>query len=460
MSTYTYEEIVAYLLNIPKFSSKNEANHTKSLLERLGSFQEVFSIIHVAGTNGKGSVCAYVSSVLCAAGKKVGMFTSPHLVRINERFRVQGEPVSDEAIVRAFEKVKPVIDGMVEENLAHPTFFETMLAMGMVIFKEAGVKWLLLETGMGGRKDATNVVTPVLTAITSIGMDHMEYLGDTLEKIATEKAGIIKAGIPVVFAEGEEAVNRVICQKAEELHAPAYPVSTKGVKTLKKDNKTIAFSVENRYYESISLTLSTIGAYQVENALVAHKLLELTGEEISREAFEIGFRSAYWPGRMEEILPGVFLDGAHNEPGIRAFLSSLAERPKKGRRLLLFSVVGDKAYPEMIRDICNRGGFDRVIVTQLAGPRGADGTQVTELFCKYLGTREPDNLGGSPTDGGLNVVDGPEDDSTAGVEFIREIETAWQEVLREKETEDEVYCVGSLYFAGAIKAILDKEQKV
>lgn len=434
MSTYAYEEAVRYLLNIPKFSSKNEADHTKNLLERLGSFQKVFSIIHVAGTNGKGSVCAYCSSVLQAAGKKVGMFTSPHLVRINERFCVQGKPVSDEKLVRAFEKVKAVMDEMAEEGLAHPTFFETMLAMGMLIFREAGVEWLLLETGMGGRLDATNVVRPKLTAITSIGMDHMEYLGDTLEKIAGEKAGIIKPGVPVVYMEGLPSVNRVICQKAEKEGAKAYPVSRKQCKNLKKTDKSIAFSVENRYYGNVYLTLATIGDYQVENALVAHKLLELTGEDISREAYERGFRSAYWPGRMEEALPGVYLDGAHNEPGIRAFLEAVTERPKKGKRSLLFAVVGDKAYPDMIRDICEKGKFDSIVVTQLQGSRAAEGAKVAELFRRN------------------------ESGKSSSVLFIEEIEAAWHTALKEKSAQDEIYCAGSLYLIGAIKTILDKEQ--
>ncbi len=458
MSAYCYEEIVQYLLNIPKFSSKNEASHTKNLLERLGSPQEVFSIIHVAGTNGKGSVCAYVNSVLCAAGKRVGMFTSPHLVRINERFRIQGEPVEDERIVAAFEQVKPVMDAMAAENLAYPTFFETMLAMGMVIFREAGVEWLLLETGMGGRKDATNVVRPRLTAITSIGMDHMEYLGDTEEKIAGEKAGIIKEGIPVVFAEGAEATNRVICQKAGKLHAPAYPVSRKQAKSLKKDDKTIAFFVENRYYGNIYLILSTIGEYQVENALVAHKLLELTGERISREAYETGFCKAYWPGRMEEALPGVYLDGAHNEPGIEAFLATLEKRPKKGGRILLFAVVGDKAYPDMIQALCERGGFDYIVVSQLVGARAADGAQVAELFRKHIGAgRDLAALGGSPEEpaGDLSA----EGSTKEKVAFLKEPEDAWRGALAMKGARDELYCVGSLYFVGAIKAILDKERK-
>ena len=436
MSTYTCEEIVQYLLSIPKFSSKNEASHTENLLERLDSPQKVFSIIHVAGTNGKGSVCAYVNSVLCEAEKKVGMFTSPHLVCINERFRIQGEPVPDETIVRAFEKVKPAMDAMVEEGLNHPTFFETMLAMGMVIFREANVEWLLLETGMGGRLDATNVVTPKLTAITSIGMDHMEYLGNTLEEIAGEKAGIIKEKVPVVFVQGEEGVNRVICQKAEKLRAPLYPVSRKQVKTLKKDNKTIAFFVENRYYGSVSLTLSTIGTYQIENALVAHKLLELSGEEIPKEAYENGFQKAYWPGRMEEVLPGVYLDGAHNEPGIRAFLDTLKERPKKGKRSLLFAVIRDKAYPEMIREICENGSFDSVIVTQLADARAADGEKTAEVFRQY-GSFGSDS-----------------------VRFMKETEAAWHEILKEKTAQDEIYCTGSLYFIGAIKAMLGEKRPV
>lgn len=435
---YDYEEIVQYLLNIPKFSSKNEADHTKSFLERLGSPQKAFSVIHVAGTNGKGSVCAYASAVLVEAGKRVGMFTSPHLVRINERFRVQGEPVEDAAIVRAFGNVKPVIDAMCAEGLAHPTFFETMLAVGLLIFQEAGVEQLLLETGMGGRLDATNVVKPALTAITSIGMDHMEYLGDTLEKIAGEKAGIIKEGVPVVYVEGAEEANRVIRRKAEEMRAPLYPVSRKQVKTLKKGNKTIAFFVENRYYGNIYLKLSTIGTYQVENALAAHKLLELMGADIPKKAYEDGFRKAYWPGRMEEVLPGVYLDGAHNEPGIRALLATLAGRPKRGKRSLLFAVIREKAYPDMIRALCKEGKFDCIVVTQLADARAADGRETVELFRENIRS-----IG----------------EAEEKVRFIAEPEKAWKTLLREKEAEDEVYCTGSLYFIGAVKAIIDEEQK-
>lgn len=428
----TYQDVVQYLLEIPKFSSKNEANHTKGLLERIGSPQKAFSIIHVAGTNGKGSVCAYVNSVLCEAGKKVGMFTSPHLVRINERFRIQGKEVTDEKIVEAFAILYPKLQEMQAEGLAHPTFFETMLALGMLIFKEAGIEWLLLEVGLGGRKDATNVVTPTLTAITSIGRDHMEYLGNTLTEIAGEKAGIIKEGVPIVFAAGVPETNRVICQKAEEMHAPLYMVSRKQCKNFKKKNKSIAFSVESRYYESVYVKLSTIGDYQVDNALVAFQLLELTGEKITKENYEEGFRKAKWPGRMEEVSPGVFLDGAHNEPGIRAFLDTVGEREKKGKRSLIFAVVSDKEYPDMIRIICERGDFDHIVVTQLTGVRAADGETVAEIFRAHAKDTE--------------------------VEFIEDIRQAWLSILSKKEEADEVFCAGSLYFIGALKGIIEKEQ--
>ncbi len=423
----TYEEIVKYLLEIPKFSSKNEASHTKSLLGRLGSPQEAFSIIHVAGTNGKGSVCAYCSSVLKAAGKRVGMFTSPHLVRINERFQIQGEQVSDETLVWAFEQVYPVIQEMAAEGMAHPTFFETLLALGMVIFKEQRVEWLLLETGLGGRLDATNVVTPKVTAITSIGMDHMEYLGETLEEIAAEKAGIIKPCVPVVYMEGIPSVNRVICQKAEEKGALAHPVSRKKCENLKKTDKSIAFSVKSRYYGNVLLSIATIGDYQIENALMAWKILEVSGVELQKEQLQKGFWEARWPGRMEEVLPGVFLDGAHNEPGIQAFLVTLSDRPKKGRRFLLFAVLGDKDYCSMIAALCKQGSFDHIVVTAVEGPRGADPKKIAELF---------------------------EACGSVQVSLIERPLAAWEAVLGEKEEEDEVYCVGSLYFIGALKQYL------
>ena len=174
---------------------KHPPEHTRELLSRLGNPQEGIKIIHVAGTNGKGSVCAYLNAMLLAGGKKTGLFTSPHLVRINERFQINGEDVSDEQFLDAFLKVEKAAKEYEAEGEGHPSYFETLFLMGMLIFKEAGVEYLVMETGLGGRLDATNVVEkPLACIITSISRDHTEYLGDTLEAIAGEKAGIIKAG--------------------------------------------------------------------------------------------------------------------------------------------------------------------------------------------------------------------------------------------------------------------------
>ena len=194
-----YEEAVAYIEDIPRFTTKNSLDHTRECMRRLGHPQKKFRVIHVAGTNGKGSVCAYLDSMLRAGGYKVGLFTSPHLVKINERFKINGEMISDERFVKAFEEVQKIIKKAQEDGLDHPSYFETLFLMGMVVFKEADVDYVVLETGLGGRLDATNTVDhPLACIITSISLDHVEYLGDTIGKIAGEKAGIIKPQVPVI----------------------------------------------------------------------------------------------------------------------------------------------------------------------------------------------------------------------------------------------------------------------
>ena len=213
----TYEEAVKYILDIPKFTRKNDASHTKTLLGLLGDPQEAAKVIHVAGTNGKGSVCAYLDAMLRSEGKRTGLFTSPHLVKMNERIVIDGSPISDDAFVFVFEKTLSCVRQMEKQGLAHPTFFEFLFAMACTAFADAGVEYAVLETGMGGRLDATNTVErPLACVITSIGMDHMEYLGNTPAEIAGEKAGIIKPGVPVFFSETSEESDSVIEKTAEK----------------------------------------------------------------------------------------------------------------------------------------------------------------------------------------------------------------------------------------------------
>ena len=322
-------------------------------------------LIHVAGTNGKGSVCAYVSSVLKRSGFSAGLFTSPHLVDIRERFRLNGEMIRETEFASCMNRVMERLDAFRRETGRaeyHPTFFELLFFMGMLWFSDRHAQAIVLETGMGGRLDATNVVRrPAVCVITSIGMDHMEYLGDTKEKIAAEKAGIIKPGTPVVYWDEEPSVSRVIVEKAREMGAEAVPVSESDAASLHFQNKKIDFSMRSEYYEYIKVCLHTPAVYQYRNAALAVRALErLKDRRITRRTIEEGLAEARWPGRMEEVLPGVVIDGAHNEDGVLAFLESVSHDGCQGRRLLLFSVVSDKRGKEMAGLILKSGLFAKI----------------------------------------------------------------------------------------------------
>ena len=244
----TYEEIVEEILEIPRFSAKNKPEHTRELLRRLGQPQNDFKVIHVAGSNGKGSVCAFIDSILRSAGKRVGLFTSPHLSCIEERFRVDGQPCERECFVRAAQAVQRAVDSMMQQGMPHPSFFEYVFATGMLIFAEYQAEYVVLETGLGGRLDATNIIErPLLTVITSISLEHTELLGDTIAKIAAEKAGIIKPGVPIVYDASLPEADRVIADCARQQACMAYPVFPDKVKILLITAKKIAFSYDCGY---------------------------------------------------------------------------------------------------------------------------------------------------------------------------------------------------------------------
>ena len=230
---FSYEEAVNYILDVPRFTKKNVPEDTERFFDFLGRPGENALIVHVAGTNGKGSVCAYISSVLERAGISTGLFSSPHLVDIRERFRLNGEMIGREAFASCLNRVMGGLEAFrlkTGKTEYHPTFFELLFFMGMLWFSDQKAEAVVLETGMGGRLDATNVVRrPAVCVITRIGMDHMEYLGDTKEKIAAEKAGIIKPHVPVVFWEEEPSVSRVIVEKAKKNGAETVPVSEQEV---------------------------------------------------------------------------------------------------------------------------------------------------------------------------------------------------------------------------------------
>ena len=426
-----YTEAVDYIETIPKFTVKHPPEHTRELLSRLGNPQEGIKIIHVAGTNGKGSVCAYLNAMLLAGGKKTGLFTSPHLVRINERFQINGEDVSDEQFLDAFLKVERAAKEYEAEGEGHPSYFETLFLMGMLIFKEAGVEYLVMETGLGGRLDATNVVEkPLACIITSISRDHTEYLGDTLEAIAGEKAGIIKAGVPVIYDASQPGPASVIAAKAKEMGSPAWPMEPSFYEMKTQSREGITFTFAYPGGEKAELAIPYVAKYQMMNASLAFYTMHILQDvhDIPKNVLAEGLSKIKWPCRMEMAAPGVIIDGAHNEDGIAQFVSTAGYFAKENEITILFTAVADKHYHEMIGEICEGIHPSHVVATQIDGSRVVPAEVLAEDFRKA---------------GCTDVCAEPE------------IGAAYEKALGKKGS-GMLFCVGSLYLAGELKAYLAK----
>lgn len=426
-----YTEAVDYIETIPKFTVKHPPEHTRELLSRLGNPQEGIKIIHVAGTNGKGSVCAYLNAMLLAGGKKTGLFTSPHLVRINERFQINGEDVSDEQFLNAFLKVEKAAKEYEAEGEGHPSYFETLFLMGMLIFKEAGVEYLVMETGLGGRLDATNVVEkPLACIITSISRDHTEYLGDTLEAIAGEKAGIIKAGVPVIYDASQPGPASVIAAKAKEMGSPAWPMEPSFYEMKTQSREGITFTFAYPGGEKAELAIPYVAKYQMMNASLAFYMMHILQDvhDIPKNVLAEGLSKIKWPCRMEMAAPGVIIDGAHNEDGIAQFVSTAGYFAKENEITILFTAVADKHYHEMIGEICEGIHPSHVVATKIDGSRVVPAEVLAEDFRKA---------------GCTDVCAEPE------------IGAAYEKALGKKGS-GMLFCVGSLYLAGELKAYLAK----
>lgn len=426
-----YTEAVDYIETIPKFTVKHPPEHTRELLSRLGNPQEGIKIIHVAGTNGKGSVCAYLNAMLLAGGKKTGLFTSPHLVRINERFQINGEDVSDEQFLDAFLKVEKAAKEYEAEGEGHPSYFETLFLMGMLIFKEAGVEYLVMETGLGGRLDATNVVEkPLACIITSISRDHTEYLGDTLEAIAGEKAGIIKAGVPVIYDASQPGPASVIAAKAKEMGSPAWPMEPSFYEMKTQSREGITFTFAYPGGEKAELAIPYVAKYQMMNASLAFYTMHILQDvhDIPKNVLAESLSKIKWPCRMEMAAPGVIIDGAHNEDGIAQFVSTAGYFAKENEITILFTAVADKHYHEMIGEICEGIHPSHVVATQIDGSRVVPAEVLAEDFRKA---------------GCTDVCAEPE------------IGAAYEKALGKKGS-GMLFCVGSLYLAGELKAYLAK----
>ncbi|WP_353856485.1 folylpolyglutamate synthase/dihydrofolate synthase family protein [Bacillus sp. Bos-x628] len=355
----TYHEAIDWIHSRLTFGVKPGLERMKWFLSKLGNPERKLKAVHVAGTNGKGSTIAFTRSVLNAAGYSVGTFTSPFILTFNERISVNGEPISDEEWLSLVNQLKPLVDELDETEHGQATEFEIITACAFAYFANVHpVDFVLFEAGLGGRLDSTNVVDPILTAITSIGYDHMAILGDTLEQIAAEKAGIIKEGIPMITAAHQQEALAVIQDVAKEKKAKCISL-----------HDTCSFEDEQAIETGEQFTLHTprrqyplletglIGTHQRQNASLAVLLIEWLEQqgaiEIKKEHIYEGIRHAVWAGRFEKVSdhPPVYLDGAHNEEGMIRLIETVHAHFSHKQVHVCFSALKDKPYKQMIQKL-------------------------------------------------------------------------------------------------------------
>ena len=425
-----YEQAVAYIEDIPRFTEKHPLEHTREFIRRLGHPGEDRRIIHVAGTNGKDSVCAYIQAILTAEGKRTGFFTSPHLVSVNERICVDQKQIDNDTFLDVFQTVLCVAEQMKEEGMGHPSYFEFLYGMAMTAFARTDVEYIILETGLGGRLDATNcAASPYLTVITSISLDHTDILGDTIEEIAAEKAGIIKKNVPLIYDGSNEKASEVIKKQAQKMGAPCREISKNAFEIREITRKYIAFSRVNEYDEDVTWKIPICGIYQAGNAAIALEAAEyaLRGQTVHRQRWQEALCSLRWEGRMEEVSPHIIIDGAHNPGAVEAFAESVNALGLTAAPVILFSAVADKKYEQMIAYLCGHLDAKAYVVTEIDDKRKVAATRLAEIFGKYTDRQ---------------------------VVCCKELEEAMEEAVRLREENGDIYCLGSLYLAGMVKKLL------
>ena len=434
-----FKEAEDWLYSIPRFAKKNEVEKTKQFLdEEIGDFSKSIPTIHVAGTNGKGSVCAYLRAALNECGLKVGLFTSPHLVSVLERFMIDDNMMSEREFTNTLEYVRSLISDFNKKTgneKYFPTFFEFLFFMAAVWFKNKKPDVIVLETGLGGRLDATNSIgEKKISVITEIGLDHTEYLGNTKEEIAFEKAGIIKENTPVVFFNKEESVSDVIRNRAKELNAPTYEVSVKNIKNYETNNAGIDFSVQSLYDGFVEMVLNTKALYQTENALIAFRTLEVLSKDfplkLDSKDYVKGLSKMNWPGRMETVSDRFLVDGGHNEDGIKAFLESVKTFDYK-KKELLFSAVSDKDIDKAASLIKESKLFDKIYVCKLSSYRASSLERLKEAF------KDVEN-----------------------VEYFDNVAEGIGKMISDRSSDTYSFAVGSLYLVGEIKALIYEEETI
>ncbi|NOR12764.1 MAG: hypothetical protein GQ545_05880 [Candidatus Aminicenantes bacterium] len=343
-----YEQCLVYLDQIQNLGIKFGLDNVRTILSSFNDPQNQYPAIHIAGTNGKGSVCAMLSQILMEHGHRPGLFTSPHLVTVRERIRIAGDPIPEEDFSRHLSRLREVVEELIVSKalLSPPTYFEMLSCLAFLHFAEERVDIAVLEVGMGGRYDATNVVIPVVSAITTISPEHQKFLGETQNEIASEKAGIIKPGIPLVCGVEEKMAHTTIRDRAEELNAPFFAVFSDG-RRLRKEKNEQNFRFEYTCgEEKYNYLPSLLGEHQGKNAAIAiavARQLSKDWRRLEQSRIIRGIETAKWPGRLEIVSerPLVLVDGAHNVEGAKA-LSKYVQEFISLPCVLVFAVMRDK----------------------------------------------------------------------------------------------------------------------
>lgn len=419
-----YEETIAYIHSAYWKGTKDGLSRTRELLSLLGDPQDRLRFVHVAGTNGKGSTCAMLASILQAAGYKTGLYTSPFVNRFNERIALNGTPIPDQDLVGIFDKIRPIVDNMEYP----PSEFELITCAAMLYYREQKCDVVVLEVGMGGEFDSTNVIkTPLLTIITAMGFDHMKYLGNTMTEIATAKAGIIKPnGTTLIYGENPEA-DKVFRDTCERMHARL--VVTDYSRIVDHAHTLRGHDLSFGPWAHIHLPL--IGSHQVKNAavvLTAVEELKKKGLAISDGAVYEGMSAVRWPARMELLSekPVFLLDGGHNPHGFRAAAQTLRELFPDQKITVMMGVMADKDHGDMIRVLLPLA--KRFVTVQPDSPRSMTAEALAE---------EIRSLGGEAEAAGT-------------------VENGVKTLLKEGKPDEVLLAIGSLYMSGAIRSAMGK----
>ncbi|WP_461205537.1 bifunctional folylpolyglutamate synthase/dihydrofolate synthase [Clostridium sp. DL1XJH146] len=423
-----YIEAMDYINSSGKFNINLGLQRVEKILSILGNPHKKLKIVHVGGTNGKGSVCAMIGSILIEQGYNVGMYISPFLEEIEESIQINANNITKDDFVSLIEEVKIAADKAVKEGCENPTQFELVTCIAFLYFYRKNVDYLVLEVGLGGRLDATNVVHPLVSVITSISYDHTNILGDTIEKIAFEKAGIIKKNVPTIIYPSSYEASKVFCEVCRKNNSRLIKVKKDNVKLISstlKGQKLEIKTFANRY----SINLSLLGKHQMKNCLMALTTIDLLRSlriKIDEEAINKGLVKVRWKGRFELIKkePLVIIDGAHNYDGIKNLISSIDEYTKYDRLIIIIGILGDKDMQSGIMELAEKAY--KIICITPNNERAKNGERLMQEIIKY----------------------------NENVSFIKDYNEAFSVALNSCGKDDLLLVCGSLYMIGDMRKII------